>query len=216
MLSRFSHVRLCDPMDCSPPGSSVHGILQARVLEWVATPSSRGSSQPCVEKIKTVSSASPPLQVDSLLLSDQGSPVCSFLSLTVCSSLTLMQELQSESERHSVVSDSLRPHDLYSPWTCLGQNAGVGSLSLLQRIFPTQGSNSGLLHCRQILYQLSHKGSHNTNVSQSVVLRLIGSTSPGNLSEKQIPRSHPDMLSQKLWVWGPTVCSHCLIRNPVR
>ena len=37
---------LCDPMDCSSPGSSVHGILQARILEWVAMPSSRGSSQP--------------------------------------------------------------------------------------------------------------------------------------------------------------------------
>ena len=37
---------LCDPMDYSPPGSSVHGILQARILEWVAMPSSRGSSQP--------------------------------------------------------------------------------------------------------------------------------------------------------------------------
>ena len=36
---------LCDPMDCSPPASSVHGILQARTLEWVAMPSSRGSSQ---------------------------------------------------------------------------------------------------------------------------------------------------------------------------
>ena len=37
---------LCDPMDCSPPGSSVHGILQARMLEWAAMPSSRGSSWP--------------------------------------------------------------------------------------------------------------------------------------------------------------------------
>ena len=37
---------LCDPMDCSPPGSSIHGILQSRILEWVAMPSSRGSSQP--------------------------------------------------------------------------------------------------------------------------------------------------------------------------
>ena len=37
---------LCDPMDCSPPGSSVHGILQARILDWVAMPSSRGSSPP--------------------------------------------------------------------------------------------------------------------------------------------------------------------------
>ena len=37
---------LCDPMDCNPPGSSVHGILQARILEWVAIPFSRGSSGP--------------------------------------------------------------------------------------------------------------------------------------------------------------------------
>ena len=36
---------LCDPMDCSPPGSSVHGILQARILEWVAMPSPRESSR---------------------------------------------------------------------------------------------------------------------------------------------------------------------------
>ena len=41
-----SYPALCDPMDCSPPGSSVHGISQARILEWVAMPSSRGSSQP--------------------------------------------------------------------------------------------------------------------------------------------------------------------------
>ena len=43
----LSHVQhFCDPMDCSPPGSSVHGILQARILEWVAIPFSRGSSKP--------------------------------------------------------------------------------------------------------------------------------------------------------------------------
>ena len=41
-----SCLTLCDPLDCSPPGSSVHGILQARILEWVAMPSSRGSSWP--------------------------------------------------------------------------------------------------------------------------------------------------------------------------
>jgi len=46
MLSHFSPVRLCDPMDCSPPRSSVHGILQVRTLEWGAMPSSRGSSPP--------------------------------------------------------------------------------------------------------------------------------------------------------------------------
>ena len=65
-------------------------------------------------------------------------------------------KVKNENESCSVVSDSLRPHGLYnSP----GQNTGVGSLSLLQGIFPTQRSNPGLPHCRQILYQLSHQGS---------------------------------------------------------
>ena len=64
-----------------------------------------------------------------------------------------------ESESCSVVSDSLRPHGLYSPWNSPCQNTGVGSLSLLQQIFTTQGWNPGLLHCRWILYQLSHKGN---------------------------------------------------------
>ena len=59
----------------------------------------------------------------------------------------------------SVVSDSLPPHGLYSPWNSPGQNTRVGSLSLLQGIVPTQGSNPGLPHCGHILYQLSHKGS---------------------------------------------------------
>ena len=58
-----------------------------------------------------------------------------------------------------VMPDSLQPHGLYSPWNSPGQNTEVSSLSLLHRIFPTQGLNTGLLHCRQILYQLSHQGS---------------------------------------------------------
>ena len=77
-------------------------------------------------------------QVDSLLLSHQG---------------------EGESKSHSVVSNSLQPHGLYSPWESPGQNTGVGSLSLLQGIFPTQRSSPGLPHCRQIVYQLSQKGS---------------------------------------------------------
>ena len=62
-------------------------------------------------------------------------------------------------ESCSVMSGSLRPHRLCSPWNSLGQNTGVGSLSLFQGIFPTQGSNPGLPHYGQSLYQLSHKGS---------------------------------------------------------
>ena len=65
----------------------------------------------------------------------------------------------SESENRSVVSDFLWPHWLYSPWNSPGQNTGVGSSSLLQGIFPTQGSNPGLPYCRQILYCLNHQGS---------------------------------------------------------
>jgi len=48
---------------------------------------------------------------------------------------------------------------VYTVHGILGQNPGVSSLSLLQGIFPIQGSNPGLQHCRQILYQLSHQGS---------------------------------------------------------
>ena len=51
------------------------------------------------------------------------------------------------------------PKGLFSLWNSPGQNTGVGSLALLQGIVLSQGSNPGLPHCRQILYQLSHKGS---------------------------------------------------------
>ena len=54
---------------------------------------------------------------------------------------------------------SLQSFGLYSPWNSPGQNTGVGSLSLLQGIFPTQGLNPALPHCRWILYQLSYQGS---------------------------------------------------------
>ena len=62
---------LCDPMDYSPPGSSVHGILQAKILEWVVMPSSRESPNPGIEP---ASSAAPALQADSLPLSHGRSP----------------------------------------------------------------------------------------------------------------------------------------------
>ena len=98
---------LCDHMDCSPPGPSVHGDSPDKNMEWVAMPSSKGSSQPGIEH------RSPTLQADSLLSEAQGKPM----------------------------------------------NTRVGSLSLLQEIFPTQESNQDLLHCKQILYQLSYQGS---------------------------------------------------------
>ena len=64
-----------------------------------------------------------------------------------------------ESESRSLMSDSLWPHGLYSPCNSPGQNTGVGNFSLFQGIFPSQGSNPGLPDCKQILYQLSHKGN---------------------------------------------------------
>ena len=96
---------LCNPMDCT-----VHGILQARIPEWVAFPFSRGSSNPGIQP------KSPTLQADSLPAELREKP----------------------------------------------KNTGVGSLSLLQQLFPIQELNRGLLHCRRILYQagpaLSQKG----------------------------------------------------------
>ena len=76
-------------------------------------------------------------------------------------STAISSEKESESVSHSVVSDSLGPHGLQHtrllcPWNSPGKNTGMGCHFLLQGIFPTQGSNLGLLHCRQILYRLSY------------------------------------------------------------
>ena len=57
VLSHSSHVRLCDPTDCSLPGSPAHGIFQARILEWVAVSFSRGSFQPRDEPVSPMSAA---------------------------------------------------------------------------------------------------------------------------------------------------------------
>ena len=68
VLVTQSSPTLCEPMDCSPPGSSVHRILQATILEWVAIPFSRRSSQPRIE------SGSPALRADSLPSEPSGKP----------------------------------------------------------------------------------------------------------------------------------------------
>ena len=73
------------------------------------------------------------------------------------------------SESLSVLSDSLQPHGLQTPWNSPGQNTGVGSLSLLQGIFSTQGSNPSLLHWRWILYPWTEEpGGLQSMVSQRV------------------------------------------------
>ena len=78
-----------------------------------------------------------------------------------------------ESKNCSVMYGFLQPHELYSLWNYPGQNTGVGSLSLFQGIFPIQGLNPGLLHCRQILYCLNHQrptGFHFILYSQGAIL----------------------------------------------
>ena len=85
------------------------------------------------------------------------------------------------SESCSVVFHSLWPDGLHSPWHSSGQNTAVGSLSLLQGIFPTQGSIPGLLHCRWIIYHLSHKG--NPRIQEWVAYPFSsGSPQPRNLT----------------------------------
>ena len=76
----------------------------------------------------------------------------------------------------SVISDSLWPHELQPakllcPWDSPGKNTGMGCHFLLQRIFLTQGLNSGLLHCRQILYHLNHQESSLAFALKKSVLR---------------------------------------------
>ena len=99
MKVTWSCPTLCDPMD-----HTVHGILQARILEWVAFPFPRGSYQP-----------------------------------------------RDQTQVSRIAGG------FFTSWASReAQDTGVGSLCLLQWIFPTQLSNQGLLHCRRILYQLSY------------------------------------------------------------
>ena len=80
------------------------------------------------------------------------------LSFTISQSLLKLMSIESVMPSNHLILCVLSC-GLYNPWNSPGQNAGVGSLSLLQGIFPTQELNRGLLHCRQILYWLSYQGS---------------------------------------------------------
>ena len=129
------------------PHGLLHGILQARILEWVAFPFSRGSSQPrdrtqvsCIADGFFWGSPAPGIVEPNR----KKRSTSSFLAKWVWKSFIRV--------RLFVIPWT-------SPWNSPGQNTGVGRLSLLQGIFPTQGLNAGLHHCRQILYQLSYQGS---------------------------------------------------------
>ena len=75
--------------------------------------------------------------------------------MEICNQARVTMKVKSEVESGSFMSDLCHP--MGCPWNSPGQNTGVGSFSLFQGIFPMQGSNPGLPHCRRILYQLSHK-----------------------------------------------------------
>ena len=143
-----SCLTLCDPRDSSPLGPSVHGILQARILEWVAMPSSRECSQPrdktCISSPRPEGGPSKPQQTPGDLCSSSGEVLAFPSQGRLCRAAC------------SVMSDSLWPHALWParplcPWNSPGSNSGLGCYSLIQGIFLTQGSNLGLPHFRQTL-----------------------------------------------------------------
>ena len=129
-------------MDRSPPASAVHGALQARILEWVAVPSSRASSQP--RDRPRISYIHLHQQAGSVPLALPGKPHCwsvHRMCLLTQSCLTLCDPMNCNPPSSSVRGDSP------------DKTTGVGCHAPLQGIFPTQGLNPGLPHCRRILDQ---------------------------------------------------------------
>ena len=116
------------------------GMLQARILEWVAMPSSRRSSQPR-DRTQVSCIAGGFFTVWATREAQNKINTLAQLCLTLCN---LMDCSPPDSSLHG-----------NSP----GKNTGVDCHAFLQEIFPTQGSNPGIPHCRQILYHLSHQGS---------------------------------------------------------
>ena len=129
---------LSDPMDCSLPGSSIHGIFQARVLEWGAIAFSESGS------------------VVSNSLQDHGLYHPRILQARILEWVAFPFSRASYQPRDQTQSPALQADSLPAESQGKPKNIGVVSLSLLQGIFPTLESNWGLLHCRQILYQLSY------------------------------------------------------------
>ena len=120
----------------------------------------------------------------------------------------------------SVLSDSLQPHDLYSirllcPWDALGKNTGVGCPFLLQGIFPTQGSNPGLLHWRQILYRLNHRGnSANAGGIRDVGLITGPERCPGGVHGNPLQYSYlENPLDRRAWQALQSIVSQRVEQN---
>ena len=123
-----------------------------------------------------------------------------------------------------------------SPWNSLGQNTGVGTLSLLQGIFPTQGVNSGFPHYGQILYQLSHKEAQRMwvlNHNEDWVMKtwcfwtvVLVKTLESPLDNKETKPVHPkgkqpwifmgrtDVEAKTPILWPPDVKSRLILKRP--
>ena len=154
-LAAKSYPTLCNPMDCCLLGSSVHGILQTRILEWVAMPVSSNS---VLLQTIVVQGIFFPSFLSSFF------PPCLILNRfeegITCGLMILCLQNESESKTAQLCwtlcdpMDPMRLHGILQTripeWV---------AFPFSRRIFPTQGLNPGLLHCRQILYQLSHKES---------------------------------------------------------
>ena len=122
-----SCLTLWDPMDCSPPGSSVLGILQARVLEWVTTSFSRGSSWP---RDQTQGSNPGLLHCRQMLYSHQGSLYYSTSYLIMMSAAAAAKSLQSS---NSVQPQRRQPTRLPRAWDSAGKNTGMKYYSAIKK-----------------------------------------------------------------------------------
>ena len=123
-----------------------------RILEWVPWRPPGDLPDPGIEP---TSLKSPALAGRFFTTSTTQETPIAYVCVCVCLSVCV---------GHWVVSDSLWPHELeptrlLSPWKYPSKNTGRGCHFILQGIFPTQRSNSGLLDCKEILYRLSHQGS---------------------------------------------------------
>ena len=133
---------LWDPKDCSPPGFSVHGILQARLLEWIAIPFSRGSSWPrnwtlvsCIAgrffTTWATGNSNCPTCIRPTASTNSMQQILDFNRLYFPPSDT-QESVKSEGISHSVMFDSLWPHGLWPtrllcPWNSPDKNTGMGS-----------------------------------------------------------------------------------------
>ena len=144
-------------MGYSPPGSSVHGILQARVLEWGAIVTSLLFFFPARSEVKSFSR----LRLFATLwtVAAPGSSVHGILQARILEWGAMPSSRGLPNPGIEPRSPALQADSLPSESPGKPKKTGVGSLFLLQGIFSIQESNQGLLHCRLIFYQLSYQGS---------------------------------------------------------